>query len=179
MKHTWLTAALSSLLIISCGGSGGDSSTDIPKSDDIADLANTSWIKECSAYNRLSSDVSNTAWNVITKLTIDDELKSTYRTEYFRPEDTLCETREFDSIDVSTLDIKSKVISEESIEAYGLNETFTYNSGNGVTSPVYTLIYVNSEKLYFGQSSGENTGETASTRHSSISLDNYFIQQVN
>lgn len=179
MKHLWITIALSSLGLTACGGSGGDSSTDIAKSDDITNLANTAWIKECSPYNKLSSDDSNTTWNVITKLSIDDELKSTYRTEYFRPEDTLCETREFDSIDVSTFDIKSKVISDESIAAYGLNETFIYNSGDGVTSPMYTLIYVNSERLYFGQSSGDNTGETASTRHSSISLDNYFIQQVN
>ncbi len=83
----------------------------------------------------------------------------------------------FDTIDISNLEIKGKTISDESIEAYHLNETFTYNSEDDLP-PNYTLIYLNSERLYFGQSSGENLGESEDKRHSSIVLDDYFTQII-
>ena len=70
------------------------------------------------------------------------------------------------------------MISEESIKANGLNEIFSYNSDNRDLPPNYTLIYIDSEKLYFGQKSGLNLGETLKTRHSSISLNNYFRQII-
>lgn len=179
MKKFCFTLSLSSLLLVACGGSGGDNSSDIPQSDPIAKLANTSWVKECSAYNKLSNGNSTDAWNVITKLSIDADLKSTYKTEFYRPSDTSCDEMMFDTLDVSTFEFKGKAISDESIDAQALNETFVYNSDNGVTSPIYTLVYVHSEKLYFGQSSGSNNGESSDKRHSSISLDHYFIQLLN
>ena len=85
----------------------------------------------------------------------------------------------FDTLDISKFEITGKVISEESIEANGLNETFIYSSDNRDLPPNYTLIYIDSEKLYFGQKSGSNLGETPETRHSSISLDNKFTQIIN
>jgi hypothetical protein len=36
-----------------------------------------------------------------------------------------------------------------------------------------------SERLYYGIGSGVNAGESNETRHSSISLDNYFLKVVN
>ena len=85
----------------------------------------------------------------------------------------------FNALDISKFEITGKVISDESIEASGLNETFIYNSDNRDLHPNYTLIYIDSEKLYFGQKSGLNLGETPEKRHSSISLDNYFTKIVN
>ncbi|PHR83959.1 MAG: hypothetical protein COA59_09980 [Colwellia sp.] len=85
----------------------------------------------------------------------------------------------FDTLDISKFEITGKEISEESIEANGLNETFIYNSDNRDLPPNYTLIYIDSEKLYFGQKTGSNLGETHETRHSSISLDNNFTQIIN
>jgi hypothetical protein len=85
----------------------------------------------------------------------------------------------FNTIDISTLEITGKVISEESIAANALNETFSYNSDNRDLPPNYTLIYIDSEKLYFGQKSGSNLGLTPETRHSSISLYNNFKQILN
>ncbi|RVU35557.1 hypothetical protein EOE67_13260 [Rheinheimera riviphila] len=80
----------------------------------------------------------------------------------------------FDAMDISKFDIRGQIISDESIETYVLNETFTYNSGGRDTPPNYTLVYIDSEKLYFGQKSAKSSGKTSETRHSSISLDNYF-----
>jgi len=167
------------MILSSCGGSEGDTATEISKSDFKVKLSNTSWEKECSPYNKFSSDELKDVWNVKIKLSIDSSLKSTYRTEYFHPTDTECGSMMFDALDISKFDITGKVISEESIEANGLNETFTYNSGNRDLHPNYTLIYIDSEKLYFGQKSASNFGETLETRHSSISLDNYFTQIIN
>lgn len=52
----------------------------------------------------------------------------------------------------SKFDIRVKVISEESIEVNGLNETFTYNSGNRAIPPNYTLIYIDSENYILDKS---------------------------
>ncbi|MGL1957869.1 MAG: hypothetical protein OCD00_11210 [Colwellia sp.] len=179
MKNISITIALLSMFLFSCGGSEGDTATKTPKSDFKAKLSNTSWEKECSPYNKFSSDELKDEWNVKIKLNIDSSLKSTYLTEYFHPTDTECVSMMWDAMDISKFDITGKVISEESIEANGLNETFTYNSGNRDLPPNYTLIYIDSEKLYFGQKSASNLGETLETRHSSISLDNYFTQIIN
>lgn len=179
MKNISITIALSSMLLFSCGGSEEDIVTETSKSDSIAKLSNTSWEKECSPYNKLSSEELIDLWNVKIKLSIDSSLKSTYRTEFFHPTDTECDSMMFDTLDISKFEITVKVISEESIEAYGLNETFVFNSDNSDPPPSYTLIYIDSEKLYFGQKSGSNLGKAPETRHSSISLDDYFSQILN
>jgi hypothetical protein len=179
MKNISITIALSSIVLFSCGGSEGYPPTETSKTDFIANLSNTSWKKECFPYSALSTDNSTVLWNINIRLSIDSSLKSTYKTEFFRPTDTECDSMMFDTIDISKFEITGKVISEESIEAYGLNETFIYNSDNSDSPPNYTLIYIDSEKLYFGQKSGSNLGETPETRYSSISLDNYFTQIIN
>tara|TARA_R110000744_G_scaffold242797_2_gene359859 strand:- start:996 stop:1499 length:504 start_codon:yes stop_codon:yes gene_type:complete len=167
------------MVLSSCGGSQGAAATETSKSNFKIKLSNTSWEKACSPDNKFSSDELKDPWNVKIKLTIDSSLKSTYRTAYFHPTDTECGSIMFDYLDVSKFDITGKVISEESIQANGLNETFTYNSDNRDLSPNYTLIYIDSEKLYFGQKSASNLGKTFETRHSSIALDNYFTQIIN
>ncbi len=179
MKNISISIALSSILLFSCGGSEDDAATEASKSDFIEKLSNTSWVKECSAYNKLSSDDLKDLWNVRIKVSIDSSLKSTYRSEYFLPTDIECDSMMFDTINISKLEIAGKVISEESIEANALNETFFYNSDNRNLPPNYTLIYIDSEKLYFGQKSGSNIGKTPETRHSSISLDNTSTQTLN
>ena len=179
MKNISITIALSSMILFSCGGSEGGAATETSKKDFIANLSNTSWEKECFPYRALSTDDSTVLWNINIKVSINSSLKSTYRTEFFRPSDTGCDSMMFNTIDISKLEITDKVISEESIEAYGLNETFIYNSDNSNSAPSYTLIYVDNEKLYFGQKSGSNIGKTPETRHSSISLDDYFSQIIN
>mgnify|MGYP003115437066 CR=1 FL=1 len=179
MKIIPLTIALSSMLLFSCGGSEGDAASEIPNNDSLGVLLDTSWKKDCFPYDVLSSDGSTVLWYVNVKLSIDFSLKSTYKTEYFRPTDTTCDSKVFDSLGISKFEITGKVISEESIVSYGLNETFIYNSEDRDSSEIYTLIYIDSEKLYFGQPSGLNIGETPQTRHSSISLDNYFSQIFN
>jgi len=180
MKNLPMTVVIFSTVLFSCGGTKGDGVvTKISKSDVIAELSNTNWEKECSPYNKLASDELKDAWNVKIKLSIDSSLKATYRTEYFQPTDTECNLMMFDALDISKFDIAGKVITEESIEAQGLNETFIYHSDNRDLSSSYTLIYIDSEKLYFGQKSGLNLGKTPETRHSSISLDHYFTQIIN
>jgi len=183
MKNSSIIIVIFSMVLFSCGGSGSSGGNGVvpktSKSDVIAKLSNTNWEKECSPYNKLSSGDLTDSWNVKIKLSIDSSLKSTYRTEYFHPTDTECKSMMFNALDISKFDISGKVISEESIEANGLNETFIYNADNRDIPPNYTLIYIESEKLYFGQKSGLNLGETPETRHSSISLDNYFTKVVN
>ncbi|NQZ20868.1 MAG: hypothetical protein HRT53_02335 [Colwellia sp.] len=179
MKNISITIALSSMFLFSCGGSEGDAATDTSKKDFIANLSNTSWKKECFPYSALSTDNSTALWYINIKVSINSSLKSTYKTEFFHPTDTVCNSVMFNTIDISKLEITDKVISEESIEAYGLNETFIYNSDSSDSAPSYTLIYIDSEKLYFGQKSGSNIGKTPETRHSSISLNDYFSQVIN
>ena len=83
MKSLTITIVLSSMFLFSCGGSNGGTASKTSKSDPLAELSNTSWEKECSIYNKLSSDELKDLWNVKIKLSIDSSLKSTYRTEFF------------------------------------------------------------------------------------------------
>ncbi len=174
MKNITVALVFLPLVLSSCGGSEGGSANGTSAHNFQATLANTSWEKECSAYNKFPGDELNHAWNVKIKLSIDSSLQSTYRTEYFHPNDTECRSMMFDALDISSFYIRGKVMSEESIDAHGLDEAFIYNSGNRALSLNYTLIYVDGEKLYFGQKSVKNSGETLATRHSSISLNHYF-----
>lgn len=181
MKNISILIILSSIMLFSCGGSGGDSNavSETSKSDFIEKLSNTSWEKECSIYNKFASEDAKELWNVKTKLSIDASLQATYRTQYFHPTDTKCDSAMFDTLDISKFEFTSKIISEESIAATGLNERFIFNSNNRDLATNYTIIYIDSEKLYFGQNSGVNLGKTPQTRHSSISLDESFIQIIN
>jgi len=186
MNNVSITIALSAMVLFSCGGSEGNASaegsavTDTSQEDFIASLPFTSWKKECFLYNPLSTDDSQVSWYINISLRMDSSLKATYITSFFRPTDTVCDSMLFTTTDISRFEITGKVTSEESIEAYGLNETFIFSSDDSVPvpPPSYTLIYLDSEKLYFGQGSGSNLGETAETRHSSISLDDYFSQII-
>lgn len=179
MKSTSLTIILSSIFLFSCGGSEEASVTGIPKKDYKASLTYTSWEKECTPFYDSSDEDASITLHTKVKLRIDSSLKVTKTNEYFRPTDTLCDSLLYTTTDIARFDIKSRVVTEESIEAYGLNETFIYSSEGHELFTRYTLIYVDTEKLYFGQSSGENRGETAETRHSSISIDDYFVQITN
>jgi hypothetical protein len=178
MNNKLIAIAFSSIALFSCGGSDGEKDTNTSKQDLIENLSNTSWKKECVPLSTSSTDGSIISWYININISIDSSLKSTYKTAFFRPTDTLCESVVFDTLDISTFTLTDKIISEESIAAFGLNETFIYTSENGNSPPRYTLIYINSEKLYFGQNSGVNLGKTPETRHSSISLDEYFIQII-
>ena len=179
MKNIPITIVLSSVFLFSCGGSEGGNSTETLKSDSMTKLSNTYWEKGCSGYSKFSNDEFKTLWNTKIKLSINSSLEGTYRTEYFHPNDEECNSMMFDSFDISKFEFKSKIISDESIESRGLNETFIFNSNNRDLPPIYTLIYLDSEKLYFGQRSGAHTGDLPETRHSSISLDDYFTQILN
>ncbi|TXH96206.1 MAG: hypothetical protein E6Q75_07780 [Rheinheimera sp.] len=174
MKNLRIAIVLSAIVLSSCGGSEGNSDNETLTNEFQAKLSNTSWEKGCSVYNKFLSDDLKDAWNVKIKLSIDSSLEATYRTEYFHPNDTECNSMMFDALDVSRFDIRGKVISEESIDANALNEIFIYKSGGRELTLDYTLIYIDGERLYFGQSSAQNSGKTLETRHSSISLNNYF-----
>lgn len=179
MNKTLIIMSLTTMMLFACGGSEDSVANGTLNSDFKAKLSNTSWEKGCSAYNKFPTDALKDGWNIKIKLNIDSSLKSTYRTEYFHPTDTACNSMLFDTLDISNLTITGTIISEESIVANGLNEAFIYNSESNVSEASYTLIYIDSEKLYFGQKSGSNLGKTPETRHSSISLDDYFTQISN
>lgn len=182
MKKTPLTIVFSTIALFSCGGGGGESnggaSSGISQSGMAAVLSNTSWTKECSPENKPHSENATSAWNTKVSLRIDTKLESRIKTEYFHPNDEKCNSMMFERLDIAKFEIKGRVTTEESIRAYGLNEVYIYSSETENKPTSYTLIYLDTEKLYFGQESGDNLGETPQTRHSSISLDDYFIQNV-
>lgn len=193
MKNISIVFAFLSIALVSCGEtevgtdlSGANSTTTVTTATNgtsdnswASKLSNTFWEKECSSYNKLSTDELVDEWNVKISLSIDESLTSTYRIEYFHPTDTECGSMLWNALYMSTFDIRGKIISDESIEVNGLNETFVYSSRDETLSSNYTLLYLNSEKLYFGQKSSLRLGETVDTRHSSISLDDYFTQIAN
>ena len=203
-KSGRISTALSFVILSGCGGSGGSGNSEsanniaTSKTEITTYLANSEWQKKCVPFDNQLSDEQNSdssaPWNVNIKLTIDASLKANYKTEFFHLQDSDCAAMMFDTLDIARFEITDKVVSDESIAAFGLNQTLIYSSegnsseGNGSegnnseeTAPKlnYTLIYLDTEKLYFGQSTGDNLGKTSQTRHSSISLDDYFTQIIN
>lgn len=179
---------ISSIALFSCGGSEGDSVTDkedatenedatdneddvdSEKSDLIKSLASTSWERACFPvydgeiivnYNNATMDINS-------------ELQSTSNVEVYSAIDSNCSVVKKTISYTAQLEITEKIITEESIEAYGLNVIFISSPDITKLYSPYSLIYVASEKLYGGVDSGNNFGETPETRHSSISLDEYF-----
>jgi hypothetical protein len=180
MNHVKSVTLMLLCFISLCACGGGDPVHSGSSPELAAKLAATSWEKPCSPYNKFpSADVSD-AWNVRIKLSINADLQASYRSEYFHPNDKNCTSMLFDTLHITTLAIKGKVMTAESIEAYALDETFIFNSGNTRLPPLYSLIYLDVEKLYFGRplatTSTQNpaSGKTPDTRHSSISLNDYF-----
>lgn len=147
-----------------------DASTDIEKSNLIKSLANTSWERECFP---VYEDEIIVNYNNAT-MDIDAELKSTSNVEVFSAIDSTCSTIVKHINYTVQLEVTEKIVTEESIEAYGLNIIFISSPDIPKIYAPYSLIYVDSEKLYGGRDSGVNLGETPETRHSSISLDEYF-----
>ena len=149
MKNSPFYIALSSLFLFSCGGGGsgsdptggagsdptGGSTPETSKEELIANLSYTSWKKDCFLYNQPSSDDSTVSWYAIIKLRIDSSMNATYTTEFFHPTDTVCRSMEFNTTDIAKFEFINKIVTEESIPAFGLNETFVFNSCLLYTSP--------------------------------------------
>ncbi|MGC3836064.1 hypothetical protein ACPSKX_18450 [Moritella viscosa] len=177
MKNIFLVTGviLSSFTLISCGGSEDSVlDTDSSKEDFIASLSSTSWERKCvPVYN----DSTVAAYNNNT-LTINYSLQSTSIVELFDVTDTTCDSIVSNVTFTSQIEVLDTIVSEESIEAYGVDSVPIDSPDNVEIQSTYTLIYIDSERLYFGQNSGSNLGETSETRHSSISLDEYFSKVV-
>lgn len=178
MKNIFLVTGmiLSSFTLISCGGSQDVVvNTDTSKEDFIASLSSTSWERMCvPVYNGSTVAAYNN-----NALTINSSLQSTSIVELFDVTDTTCDSIVSNITYISQIEILDTIISEESIEVYGLDSVPVSSPDDVEIQSTYTLIYIDSERLYFGQNSGSNLGETPETRHSSISLDEYFSKVVN
>ena len=157
------------------GGSGGDSAVDTTKVEFVKSISATSWKKECFFMNL--DDLTNPGGNYVAiTISINSSLESITTVKAFSEPD--CNHHSAGPVRTSTtqLEITDKIFSEESIEVYGLNTSFIESPDITELAPSYSLIYLDTEKLYFGRSSGSNSGESEQTRHSSISLDDYFRQ---
>jgi len=186
MKKIELAIVLSlSVALLGCGGSGSkshvnkdhsgnDSIADTTKEELIEGISGESWMKECFLVRDY---LTMTGENYITvTININSSLEATTTTHVYLPGYTSCNHHSFvESLSFTTqLEIKDKSISDESIEAYALNISFKESPDITDIPTSYSLIYLDSEKLYFGKDSGENLGESTETRHSSISLDDYY-----
>ena len=110
-------------------------------------------------------------------MSINSSLESITRAEVYISNDATCSNHHsfLTKLTFTTqLEITDKIISEESIEAYGINTYFIDSPDITELPPSYSLIFLDSEKLYYGIDSGSNLGGSKETRHSSISLDDYF-----
>lgn len=129
-------------------------------------LADTDWEQSCiPEYD----DGEISAYNSV-KLSINTLLVATYELDMFSVTDDTCSSS-LGSFSASyQFEITEAITSDESIDAYGVNAT-------GISN-LYSLIYKDGEKLYLGQDSDSNLGETEATRHTSLAMD-YPFTQVN
>jgi hypothetical protein len=141
----------------------------------IASISDTSWNKECfPIYNGSIISAYNSS-----ELTIDSSLKATIIAKTFGLADASCYSILTDISYTFQMDLEGKVYSEESITAWAINLVFVESPDISEISSPYSIIYVDSERLYLGQNFGSNLGKTDKTRHSSISLDDYYLQILN
>jgi hypothetical protein len=178
-----------SMTLLACGGSGSDpagSENDSSGADNgsvvyaskeefIKKISETTWRRECFAaqINDLT-DSKGSYFDI--NISINSSLETITTAIPYSESDCNHHSRGIRFTFKAQLEITDKIISEEGIEVYGLNTYFIENPDIAELPPTYSLIYLNSEKLYYGVAAGSNSGESKETRHSSISLDNYFLQ---
>jgi len=177
MKNKFKLVAVASLSItmFSCDDSENDTVVDTSKDAFIASISDTSWKKECFPVYIDSSLVAHNN----TTISISSSLQSTTKVKMYDSTDTECNSIVENITFKTQLEITDKIISEESIEAYGVDVSFIESADIPEFTSSYSLIYVDSERLYYGIDSGSNLGLTRETRHSSISLDDYLEKVVN
>ena len=182
-----------SITLLACGGSGsgspvGDSGSSSPvgdsasstasKAEFIKSISGTNWTREC--FSTEISGLTDSEYKYFSiNISISSSLESITTAYPFSQSD--CNHHSSGRVIKFTtqLEVTDKVISENGIEVYGLNTTFIKSSDITEQPTSYGLIYLNSEKLYFGIATGSNSGQSEETRHSSISLDRYFWQALN
>ncbi|MEH6385627.1 MAG: hypothetical protein V7780_13540 [Colwellia sp.] len=161
------------------GGSGGSvgsgSVVNGSKEEFIKKISETSWLRECfPAYIHGLTDSNWSYFNI--RISINSSLESITTAIPFSEQDCNHHSRGPTISFTTQLEVTDKIISEEGIEVYGLNSYLIESPYFTELPPSYSLIYLDSEKLYYGIASGANSGMSKETRHSSISLDDYFWQ---
>jgi|GEM_PF-1310762 len=188
MKKNQLSSIVClSITLFACGGSGSGSVDGSPEIVPVIDttkevfikkISATSWVKKCFHTSSKYLTIPEDSFISIT-ISIDPSLESNTSVEVFS--ESTCShhsvTKRLTFTD--QIEIGEKVITEESINAYGINTFFVKSPDFTELPPSYSLIYLNSERLYYGKATGENLGQSKETRHSSISLDDYFSKVVN
>jgi hypothetical protein len=175
-----------SITLFACGGSSsgsdvegsdiegsdiGGSAVYASKEEFIKKISATSWINECSHMN--INGLTDSKWSYFDiKISINSSLESITTAIQFSESDCNHHSRGEKITFTTQLEVTDKIISEEGIEVYGLNTYFIESPDIAELPPAYSVIYLNSEKLYYGTSSGK----AKETRHASISLDDYFWQ---
>ncbi|MFT6986808.1 MAG: hypothetical protein ACJAT7_002652 [Psychromonas sp.] len=178
MNKKFLLASLfgSSIILFACGGSSEDDPVvDTAKSVFVESLSGTSWERECYP---VYDGATLRAYNNST-LSINSTLQVTYNVELFAVADTTCNSLMQNVSFTSQFAITDKIISDESIETYGINSVFVDSPDITEMASTYSLIYIDGENLHLGVNSGTNLGDSPETRHSSISLDDYFSKVLN
>lgn len=165
----------SSVALFACDGSLIEPVADTEKESFVKSLSRTSWERECYP---VYDNTRLIAYNNST-FSINSTLQANYKVELFSLADTTCNSIINNVSFTRQFKIKDRIISDESIETYGINTVSVDNPYMIEMLSPYSLIYINNEKLFFGQNSGSNLGNTPETRHSSISLDDYFSKIVN
>jgi hypothetical protein len=174
-----------SITLLACGGSSsgsdvegsdiGGSAVYASKEGFINKISATSWINECSHMN--INGLTDSKWSYFDiKISINSSLESITTATQFSESDCNHHSRGETITFTTQLEVTDKIISEEGIEVYGLNTYFIESPDIAELSPSYSVIYLNSEKLYYGIASGSNSGKAKETRHASISLVDYFWQ---
>jgi hypothetical protein len=176
MKKDFLIAGLIGLitLLTGCNESDSEPVVETDKQVFIKSISYTSWKKDCypvyfegelMAYNN-------------SKISINSSLLVTASVDIFEKTDTTCSSLNDTTDFTFQFEVTDKIVSEEGYETYGLNVTLE-SSEVTQASENYTLLYIDAEKLHYGQETGMNLGKTPETRHSSVSLDDYYTKIIN
>ncbi|MGF1878349.1 hypothetical protein L4D77_24055 [Photobacterium frigidiphilum] len=185
MKNKFLLISVLSMssLLIGCGSdSNSNSSTDEKTAIEkqlISEMSGT-WKNECFPVYDVENGNKLSAYNTIV-MTVDSDLSLTSSASVYDAADNKCESNSLLITMNTKIEVKGKAYSDESYEAYAVdvNKGEIVNGSWNTLSTTYTLVYIESEKFYFGQQTGNNTGESDAKRHSSLNLVEYFNQVIN
>ncbi|KXI23581.1 hypothetical protein [Photobacterium sanguinicancri] len=171
-----------SSLIVGCGSdSSSESASDesnAVKKQFSSEVVGT-WEKSCFPIYDPQDVNKILAYNSML-MTVKSDLSSTSKVEVYATSDSQCLSSTKTITMDSKFDVDGKISTDESYEAYAVNIIPKSIDGGSweSESTVYSLLYIDSEKMYFGQPSTNNTGSSKDKRHSGLNLKSYYTKVI-
>ncbi len=173
MKKT-ICVAVFAAVVSGCGGGSSDGVISRGDSDTglVTELEGK-WVKSCGAVDQADSE---TLYDIVELTFINNKLSSNIRNFI----DSDCFMPYSDSPNPKAnadFRIGDKIITLNGPEATEIDSHIEKSEGAPFIANEFDVYHINNDRLYFGDTNGENDGSTAALRPVSLNYNRIYMQQ--